>query len=401
MKNPLRYIILIFAAACLFFLVGLTGNKKYDTRITFSKTSKQPYGAYVFYQSLKAFFPEARFINNNRNTFFYDEDNHHLQNKLYIQLQSLYLPQGIDTDELLRFANNGNNVFISAFSIPRGFYKLLGEDADSKFDFKMDNEMAEADTMTSTLSTEKFGGNSSYTYPGKKLESYFRNTDSIKARVIGYGVDGKPNFIHIKIGKGNLYYHLSPLSFSNYFLLYANNINYFEKIFSQFLKNTPVVIWDEYTRNTNGAKGEKDWLGALLKDPNLRTGILIAMLFILIFALTEMRRKQRIIPILPKPVNDSMDFVKTVGLLYYEKGDHTNLAQKISTYFLEHVRSRYKLFAKTHEPAFVKELSYKSGVNERLVDEIVRQINQIENGESFTETELIILQKNIENFYNY
>ncbi len=89
-----------------------------------------------------------------------------------------------------------------------------------------------------------------------------------------------------------------------------------------------------------------------------------------------------------------------MGLLYYERGDHANLAQKMSAYFLEHVRSRYKIFAQTLDEDFVEELSYKSGVSESLIKDIVIQINRISNTGAYSDTELIALQKNIEAFHN-
>ncbi|MCH5716782.1 hypothetical protein [Niabella hibiscisoli] len=81
-------------------------------------------------------------------------------------------------------------------------------------------------------------------------------------------------------------------------------------------------------------------------------------------------------------------------------GDHSNLAQKMSAYFMEHIRTRYKIFAQTTDQDFVKELSYKSGVSESLINDIVTQINRINKAALFSDTELIALQKNIEAFHN-
>ena len=66
-----------------------------------------------------------------------------------------------------------------------------------------------------------------------------------------------------------------------------------------------------------------------------------------------MRRKQRYIPVVAKPKNDSLDFVKTIGRLYYDKGDHKNLSRKMGAFFLEHVRSRYKLPTGTLNEEFI------------------------------------------------
>ena len=136
-----------------------------------------------------------------------------------------------------------------------------------------------------------------------------------------------------------------------------------------------------------------------MKNPSFRAGILTALALLLLYTIIEMRRRQRLIPVIQKPVNDSLEFVKTMGLLYYQRKDHQNLAQKMSAYFLEHVRSRHRIFAKELDDDFIKELSYKSGANETLVKNIVRQIKSVNNNEPINDTELIALQRNIEEFY--
>jgi len=232
------------------------------------------------------------------------------------------------------------------------------------------------------------------------MDGQFNTMSPSIAKEIGNSHLGKPNLIRLKKGKGSLYVHLSPLVFSNYFMLYDNNIQYFENLFSIFPSNTSVVIWDEFFTPYRNEPTKADWFNAIMSNTYFRSGILLALLLLLIYAVSEMRRKQRIIPIIPKPENASLNFVRTVGLLYYEKGDHLNLARKMSAHFLDHVRSRYKLFSRDLNQEFAKELSYKSGVQDRIVLEIVRQLNQLQTEGIVSETDLIILQKNMENFYH-
>ena len=77
------------------------------------------------------------------------------------------------------------------------------------------------------------------------------------------------------------------------------------------------------------------------------------------------------IPAHPRPQNDSLDFVKTMGRLYYDRKDHQNLAKKMSVYFFEHVRSTYKLPTHTLDEAFVEALHYKSGYSLEKLNEII------------------------------
>jgi hypothetical protein len=112
-----------------------------------------------------------------------------------------------------------------------------------------------------------------------------------------------------------------------------------------------------------------------------------------------MRRRQRVIPPYERPANDSLDFVKTLGRLYYDRGDHRNLAEKMSAYFLEHVRSSYKMPTHTLDTDFVKTLHIKSGYPEPAITTIVKEIEDLGQGHSITEERLAAFHRSLEHFY--
>jgi hypothetical protein len=119
-----------------------------------------------------------------------------------------------------------------------------------------------------------------------------------------------------------------------------------------------------------------------------------------LYVLIEMRRKQRYIPVVAKPRNDSLDFVKTIGRLYFDKGDHMNLCRKMAAYFLEHVRAKYKLPTGTLNEDFIRKLQYKSGVPEAEVSAIVLFIQHLETAPGISHKELSNFHHQLEAFYN-
>jgi hypothetical protein len=130
--------------------------------------------------------------------------------------------------------------------------------------------------------------------------------------------------------------------------------------------DTKKVVWDEYylynyyNHNPNAKQG---LLSVILKYDNFKWAFWIALLLLSLYFLTEIKRKQRIIPHYAKPKNDSLEFVTTVGKLYYEKGDHKNLADKLTQYFLDQVRTHYKISTAEINDAFEQELAIKSNKN--------------------------------------
>ncbi|MEJ7677787.1 MAG: hypothetical protein WKG06_07955 [Segetibacter sp.] len=62
---------------------------------------------------------------------------------------------------------------------------------------------------------------------------------------------------------------------------------------------------------------------------------------LLLYVLFEMKRRQRIIPVITPLKNSTLDFVKTVASVYYNEKDNNGIADKKVNYFLEFVRSRF------------------------------------------------------------
>jgi hypothetical protein len=220
--------------------------------------------------------------------------------------------------------------------------------------------------------------------------------------VLGYDKNNNPNFVQLKAGKGNLFVHLAPLAFSNYFLLHRNNITYVENAFSVLSPRVNKIVWDEYfssSKRRGGQQKDSNWLSVFLKYRALKWALLTALLALLLYVLSEMRRKQRVIPVINRPKNDSLEFVKTIGRLYHDKGDHRNLCRKMSAYFLDHVRTRYKLPTSNLDEEFIRNLHGKTGVDEEELKGIVLFTQKLDTAEHITEKQLAWFHKQLESFY--
>ena len=112
-----------------------------------------------------------------------------------------------------------------------------------------------------------------------------------------------------------------------------------------------------------------------------------------------MRRKQRMIPEWAKPKNESLDFVKTIGRLYFDKGDHKNLAKKMGAYFLEHIRNQYKLVTHTVDDDFINAVHHKTGYPLEELKNIVTFIQFSNTAPAVSESQLSNFHKQLELFY--
>lgn len=100
-----------------------------------------------------------------------------------------------------------------------------------------------------------------------------------------------------------------------------------------------------------------------------------------------------------KPKNDSLDYVRTLGRLYYDQKDHLNLAQKATLVFLDVIRNRYHLFTTKLDVEFIEALHEKSGYNKALLEQLISYVQFIQANGAITEQQLATYHQQLENFY--
>jgi len=259
----------------------------------------------------------------------------------------------------------------------------------------------ENDSLKVQLSQPRFADTKSYVYPGRRFASYFEDVDTANVLVLGTNEYNKANFVQYKAGEGAIFIHTAPLAFSNYFILHKQNMAYFQNAVSVIPSTVSKVLWNEYYLNKRMEQQdekEPNWLSVLMKYEAFRWALWTAIITLLLYVLMEMRRKQRVIPALQRPKNESLDFVRTIGQLYYDRKDHTDLARKMSTYFLDHVRTHYKVSTNTLDESFVQALHAKTGYPVNEIKNIVDFIGFVENS-SINEHQLNRFYNQLESFY--
>jgi hypothetical protein len=136
-----------------------------------------------------------------------------------------------------------------------------------------------------------------------------------------------------------------------------------------------------------------------LSHPPLRWAFYIVIAGLLIYVFYQMKRRQRIIPIIEPVANTTVDFVTVVGQVYYEQHDNSNIAQKKVAYFLEHIRTKYLIKTNVHDADFMQTLALKSGAQISLIQALFYQVGLIQNGQKIGNDDLITLNQSIEQFY--
>ncbi len=380
---------------------GEKARKKTDWTIDLGLTAKKPYSLYLTYQSLPLLFPGVETEKL--------KDNYRLSNFGYKlrknKGKSMLVMIGLETrfatdeiDSLLSFVSDGHQVFLSANRFDEELLNRL--QLTQSFQTFSGNEKVEGGQTQKILLKDK-NNNAlpfSYTSKDRSIYGYFGSKDTINAPFFTLGTNEKnnPDCIIFFIGKGKLFLHAAPLAFSNHFLLQQNNRNYLNTLFGY----VPDELSNVYLYSYNYREiTESDW-SVIWRNKATRTALLLALLALLVFVLFEMKRRQKIIPIIAPVENSSVAFAETIGRLYYNKKNHTNLSEKMVQHFLDFVRNNYYLNTNLLDEEFVQHLAAKSGNNIAQTDTLVHTIKEVQRGVKADEAFLYSLYNQIQQFYH-
>ena len=402
MKKYLPYILLfILCIVAVILLFSNKSEKQFDKKVTLNKNYTAPYGTYVAHSMLPLLFSNAKLTINKKSPseWFYGNEELLENNLLFIVTQH-FNPNEEEMLLLNRFVEQGNYIYIVAPKMDNIATEYFGINMSYNTNFFGNYR----DSVTVALRKPPFLKDSSYFYPGFTFGINYTGVDTTRFQIFGTNEDGRPNFIKADAGKGSFYLHADPFMFSNYFILYNNNKDYFQKSISVLPNTIKKIMWDEYyvyKLQDNEKAKEPSPLRVLLNTPAFFWAFWTAIALLALYLLLNVKRNQRPIPIIKKPTNQSLDFVKTIGRLYFEKQDHTNLAQKMVTYFLEHVRSKYFINTSFLNDEFVQKLSGKSGYDEIEINKILQSIINIHTSTNITQKQLTNYYQQFQKFYKY
>ncbi len=408
MKKVLPYIALALLVGTITMLFIYKKPHVFDDRITLSYRDKIPYGTYAAYNLLQKEFPHATIQTNRYAPADWKILTSDSVKQVLFIVTKVFSPSEEDLDYLTSFVQKGNYVFISAFQttgIAAKFFKLTQKNSYDFYSLMLGvhHQFDAFDSTIVNLDSGSFEIPLSYQYPGADFTNEFVNTDSIFTYPLGYSAHLNANLIAINALKGTIFLHTAPITFSNFFLLYENNRAYYEKLINLLPKDATQIVWDEYYlyhyNNNNKPQQKHGILSVILRYENFKWAFWVALLLLLLYIITEIKRRQRIIPEYEKPKNESLEFVTTIGKLYYEKGDHKNLAEKLTQYFFDYVRNRYKISTAEINSLFVQQLAAKSNKNVSDINAIAESIHTINLSDAITQKQLMDYYQLLENFY--
>lgn len=143
----------------------------------------------------------------------------------------------------------------------------------------------------------------------------------------------------LKVGKGRLIVASVAMLFTNYSLLQpGDNPRLMLRLVSR-LGNRPIVRIDSSLNDEQAPHDEnQSAFRYLTAHPALRWAWWLTLLGGLLFLIFSSRRRQRIIPVVTEPANQTLQMVKYIGTLYYNNHGNMDLVRKKYLYFADFLR---------------------------------------------------------------
>ena len=404
MKRKLPYKFILTALTCL-VLFSSCFKSNHGVRIPrldpkYGYKDKEPMGGYVAYHYINSLFNYGvtdvitKSFSRLRYEISYDKS-------LYIIVAKAVFMSKDDLESMMNYVSNGNTLLISAEYIDEKLIDTLG--ANILFDFstffaQSEYYMEKKDTWLS-LAQEPATSKQKYGFFFVPFNNRVISYDTSLTQELGYNEAHQSNFIAIDHGRGKFILHIAPAAFSNYFLLTGNNKEYLEKAFSYFKPETSSVYWDNYYRLRRSSDEDFSIVNFFKKHPPLYYAFLLTLAALLIFIAFAGKRRQRFVPEKIPNTNTTISYTETIGRLYLQKKDNRNIALKMFTYFLEHVRNNYYLNTQSLNNEFTEALSRKSGVPEARVKHLLQLMDDTDRSDNISDIRLLDLHNLLQEYF--
>ncbi len=390
MRDLKVYIIIALLALAAFLYIQYQKPAPVNWAKTYARTDKIPYGTYILYQELSTLFhgvtvrPQRKRMYNVLEELSDEADS-------YVAIAPELDIDEPDYRKVLMYLKNGNDLFIAAHT----FGSVLADSLklSTAGYFPWSDSLKTVNFTNPTLHSE-----TGYRFDKRILTGYFTEFDTLRATVLATNDKGSAIFLRYRMGKGNLYVLSSPDYFTNYALLSPQGAAFAGNVLS-YLNPQQQVIWDDF--QAMGDRIQQSPMRVFLSDEHLRPAYLIALFSLLAFVIYGVKRRQRPIPVVEPLKNTSIEFTQVVSSVYYHRRDNGDLLAKQYRYFLEYVRTSYRVNTNEVDPDFMQYLSQRSGVDVSILLNILQGMSDIQRGSTIDDRTLTLHHRYLELFYQH
>ena len=398
MKSSRNFLFAMLVLFVLFCLLQVNLPKKFVWSPTFSHVDKQPLGCFVFDSVLTQSLPNGYHV--TKKTFF-QLDQEHAKEKISVLMvvdqQNL---KQLDVKYLCNIARRGGKVMVVAsgsFDDGRNADTVVVDELERTFKVRIEDGtyfslrgiLAGLKAHDNDMYDTIYWNNRETMYAAQPYRMFYNMVggtlfvDSVpKVKRLAYTVKKVPVAVSVPYGKGEVLFVSTPLLFTNYGMLEGNTSVYIFRLMS-YLADFPVYRTEAYAKTDAMLVAEQSPLREFIKRPPLRWALYLTMLGVVLFMIFTARRRQRVIPVMSKPDNRSLEFIQLIGTLYYQRKDHVDLVRKKFKLFAEELRKTAGVDisdVNTDDSEYLL-LAEKTGMDCDRLKKLIRQIRFVLHSE--------------------
>ncbi len=402
--NSKRFIILVILLIIGIFAVFIYRYfserlPKYKWDESYNYKSIEPYGTQLLYKLLneennvkiikKSLVLQLPLKETNTNYFF---------------IGNYFSNDTADINHLLTFVEKGNKAFLFTKHVPDFLWEKITQ-------FKVSYYEKDSIYATINFPNDTFSFVFNYRFLKEdKIYSwnyidykFFTDTLTLQDYFMPLAyINDDICYFSVKYGKGELFFHTIPLLFTNYHLIKEDGFKNAQKCIKYFNKN--IIYLDEKNQFLSNPAffntSESSPLRYILSQKSFRWAWYIGLALIIIYLLFRSKREQRIIPIINKPQNTTLEFNKAISALYYQSNDVSIIAEEMMKMFLLFIKNKYAINVELNKYIESLELiSKRSDISKDSINDIFTNNIKTSYGDKKMKENLINLHKSIEYFY--
>lgn len=428
----------------VFFTYFFSGERKdklppVNWQEDYEEANKGPFGTFLTLKLLEEYFP-------NQDVTILEDSLATKLNQAKSPANYVFVGGKIEMDSLseislLKFVEKGNKAFLSSKSPPIGLMQQVFEDycedflwrkyevaVDTNAYFNLQHPNLTLDSILNIVFEENFDTTIYHWHHFSR--SFFCDFNEQLVQ-LGSLNNNLVNFMKVDYGDGSFYFHTNPILYTNSVLIEKQGFEYAHRSFAHLQAGE--IYWDKGSRvlhveesDYSGSGGNHSGGGSgsgnggsssnslepnkktfesegplqyILSQRSLAWAWYLTLILGLLYLLFRAKRRQRIIPVLEPNRNTSLEFISTIGRMYFVENNHRNLAIDKLKLFLTHVRERYHIPTQNLDNEFIQQVSNKAEVPEDLIKKILKTGSVLKVSGDFSEEMLVKFHQTLDQFY--
>ena len=390
-KYGIFALVVVFVAAMVWLLGRGTTPVLGGGQVTYTSSnwedkfvwsSKDPYGTYILHEMMTEKVKSKQALSLN--------DFGVLDSLVQLKEKNTYLFLGEEfgiydheLQSLLSAIKNGSDVFIISNNLTANILDSVLPNTTYRCDY---TEELIIKSGKNKYAMRYLFQRDTLAYPWKFFVNAPSEGDSV---IVHSSVQGRPNFIELKLGEGSIYVHSNPACFFNYQLIRKDGLAYGEEVVKELDPNKKLYYLefgrlDENLDNEEEPvedEGKKDdsYLQFVFQSPSLIAAMLLTIFGLFLFIVFRAKRMRPQVEVIRPKRNMSKVFVETVSSIYRNKENPSAILQLHKKNFYTTVYKHFFIdLSKRKEKMDLEHLSSRTGID---VVEIETLLNKLDIGE--------------------